>query len=120
MLLFNFQDPAGVLPVQTAGGVFRFHDLAGRSIGSVSANMVEGRAFRTYLPGAPMPVFRLGGFGPIQGGTGEFAGARGMMSVNAVVSVTPRTFSNLYVLRFEDPDGKLRTRLEGTGLPAGT
>jgi hypothetical protein len=118
-LHFNFEDPAGVLPVQTTGGVFHFHDPAGGSIGTVSANIVEGRAFRTYLPGAPMPVFRLGGFGPIRGGTGEFAGARGMMSVNAVVSVAPRTFSNLYVLRFEDPDGKLRTRLEGTGLRAG-
>jgi hypothetical protein len=119
MLYFNFQDPAAVLPAQTTGGVFQFHDLAGRSIGTVHANMVEGRAFRTYLPGAPMPVFRMGGFGPIRGGSGEFAGASGMMSINSVLSVFPRTFSNLYVLRLEDPNGKLRARLDGTGLSGG-
>ena len=120
MLYCDFQDRATVLPVQTTGGVFQFHDHTGRSIGAVYANMVEGRAFRTYLPGAPMPVYRIGGFGPIKGGTGEFAGASGMMSVNSVLSVFPRTFSNLYVLRLEDPDGKLRARLESTGLPTGS
>ncbi|HKH50099.1 MAG TPA: hypothetical protein VKM72_36065 [Thermoanaerobaculia bacterium] len=113
MLYFDFQNPGSVIPVQTKGGVFSFHDPQGRSLGSVFANMVEGRAFRTYLPGASRPVFRMGGFGPIRGGTGALAGAAGMLSLNSVVSVTPSTLSNLYVFRFEDPNGGLRTRLQG-------
>jgi hypothetical protein len=112
-LYFNFLDPRPVFPIQTTDGVFTFFDPDGRQLGTVLANMVEGRAFRTNLPGAPMPVFRFGGFGPLLGGTGEFAGAAGMMSMNSVISVFPRTLSNLYVLRVEDPDGKLRTRLGG-------
>jgi hypothetical protein len=55
-----------------------------------------------------MPVFRFGGFGPFQGGDGCFAGASGMMSLNAVVSVFPRTLTNLYILRFDDPEGRFR------------
>lgn len=116
MLYFDFQDPGRVIPFQTMGGVFSFHDQQGRSLGSLFANMVEGRAFRTSLPGAPMPVFRMGGFGPIKGGTGVLADATGMTSLNAVVSMFPRAHSNLHIFRIEDPDGRLRVRLEGVGL----
>src|SRR5262249_30351799 len=100
--------PTAVSPIQTTDGVFSFFDRNGHSFGTVQANMVEGRAMRTELSGAPMPVFRFGGFGPIIGGTGQFTGADGMMSMNSVVSVFPRTLSNLYVLRFYDPAGRLR------------
>lgn len=95
-------------PVQTRAGVFEFHDAAGRSLGSVAADMTEGRSFRTRVPGQLLPVFRFGGFGPIQSGTGEFAGARGIMSMNSVISVQPRTLANSYILRFDDPDGRYR------------
>jgi hypothetical protein len=78
--------------------------------------MEEGRAFRTYLQGAPWPVFRMGGFGRLRGGTGVFANAQGMMTLNGVISTHPATLSNLYVLRIEDSDGKQRARLDGTGL----
>jgi hypothetical protein len=111
ILYCNLQDQLTVIPAQTTGSVFSFHDLQGRSLGSVCANMVEGRAFRTYLPGAPYPVFRMGGFGPLFRGTGAFAGVRGMMSMNGVVSAYPATLSNLYVLRVEDPDGRLQDGL---------
>ncbi len=112
MLHCSFANQFTVTTAQTTEGVFTFHDSQGRSLGSVSANMMEGRAFRTYLPGAPYPVFRMGGFGPLRGGTGAFAGARGMMSMNGVVSAFPATLSNLYILRFEDPDKRLQDRLE--------
>lgn len=115
-LYFNFLDPRPVSPIQTTNGVFSFFDLDGRLLGTVLSNMVEGRAFKTDLAGAPMPVFRFGGFGPVLGGTGEFAGAAGMMSMNSAISVFPRTLSNLYVLRLEDPTGKLRARLGAGGL----
>jgi hypothetical protein len=99
-------DPRPVFPIQTTEGEFTFHDVGGQEVGTIRANMVEGRAFRSILPGAPMPVFRFGGFGPILGGTGAFGGTTGMMSMNSVISVFPRTLSNLYVLRLVDRPGQ--------------
>jgi hypothetical protein len=61
----------------------------------------------------------MGGFGRIgklTQGTGIFAGAKGMMSMNGVISVYPPTLSNLYVLRFEDSDGRFQNRLQGAGF----
>ncbi len=106
-LWFNPFDPMPVSPIQTTEGVFSFFDDQGRTIGTVNADMVEGRAFRTPLEGAPLPVFRFGGFGPITGGAGQFERASGMMSMNAAVSVFPRTLSNLYILRAYNPGGLL-------------
>jgi hypothetical protein len=97
-----------ITPIQTHCGIFTFHDRAGRSLGTLASDMIEGRSFRTRLQDMLLPVFRFGGFGPIQGGTGEFAGARGIMSMNSVISVQPRTLSNLYILRLDDPDGRYR------------
>jgi hypothetical protein len=97
-----------VLPIQTRAGIFELHDAAGRSLGTVTADMTEGRSFRTRVAGQLLPVFRFGGFGPIQGGTGEFAGARGIMCMDSVISVQPRTLANLYVLSLADPDGRYR------------
>jgi hypothetical protein len=117
VLYCSFENELTVTQAQTTGGVFSFRDLAGRSLGSLFVNMLEGRAFRTWLPGAPYPVFRMGGFGPLIQGTGAFAGASGMMTVNGVISAFPPTLSNLYVLRFEDPDGRLQDQLQGAGFP---
>jgi hypothetical protein len=97
-----------VTPIQTTDGVFTFFDSDHRPIATLMANMVEGRAFRTDVPDSPAPLFRFGGFGPFISGTGIFAGAEGMMTMNAAISVMPRTLSNLYVLRFADPDGRFR------------
>jgi hypothetical protein len=113
VLYCSFKNELTVTPAQSTGGVFSFSDLQGRSLGSVFANVMEGRAFRTALPGAPHPVFRLGGFGPLIRGTGAFADASGMMTVNGVISTFPPTLSNLYVLRFEDPEGRLQDQLQG-------
>jgi hypothetical protein len=102
-----------VTPIQTRCGVFDFQDGAGRSIGWLASDMIEGYSFRTRLEGMLLPVFRFAGFGPILGGTGEFAGARGIMFMSSVISVQPRTLSNLYVLRLEDPDGRFRAAAQG-------
>jgi hypothetical protein len=110
-LAFNPLDPRPVSPIRTTNGVFTFFDSDRRVIGTVQANMVEGRALRTALEGAPMPVFRFGGFGPILGGTGQFSGGDGMMSMNSAISVFPRTLSNLYIFRFYDPARKLHDTL---------
>lgn len=100
--------PTEVSPIQTTNGIFTFIDRHGRTLGSVKSNMVEGRAMKTPLAGAPMPVFRFAGFGPILEGSGFFKGADGMMSMNSAISVFPRTLSNLYIFRFYDPTGKYR------------
>jgi hypothetical protein len=107
-LSFNPADPRTVAPIQTTNGLFTFFDRRGCPVGILRANVVEGRAFRTILPGAPLPVFRFGGFGPFLGGTGLFADVVGMMSLNAIVSVFPRTLSNLYVFRVSDPEHRFR------------
>lgn len=109
ILYFNFLNSSEVIPIQTTNGVFTFFDDKGSTIGTVMSNMVEGRALRTQVQGFPMPLFRFVGFGPILGGTGEFAGADGMLSMNSAVSVFPRTLSNLYIFRFYDPERKLRS-----------
>jgi hypothetical protein len=108
VLDFNPLNPSPVAPVRTRNGVFTFHDRTGRSLGTVAADMIEGRSFRTRLEGMLLPVFRFGGFGPIRGGTGDFAAARGVMTMNSVISVQPRTLANSYVLRLDDPDGRYR------------
>lgn len=100
VLACDFQNANTVTTAQTTGGLFTFFvPKTRKNIGSLSINMLEGRAFRTYLPGAPSPVFRVGGFGPLLGGTGAFVGAQGMMTVNGVISAFPASASNLYVLR---------------------
>jgi hypothetical protein len=110
LLHFNPSDEQPMIPIRTSDGVFTFHDRRGRTVATLEANIVYGRAYRTTLAGAPLPVFRFGGFGPFLGGTGVFRDAVGMISLNAAISVFPRTLSNLYVLRVTDPDGRFLAR----------
>ncbi|MGH9723409.1 MAG: hypothetical protein ACRD8O_24635 [Bryobacteraceae bacterium] len=110
-LHFNPLDPRPSFPIFTTNGRLSFFDHDGRDIGSLFANIDEGTAFRTELCGAPMPVFRFGGYGAFSTGTGQFAGINGMMTLNAAVSVFPRTLSNMYILRINDPDGRFRSGL---------
>ena len=110
-LHFNPLDPRTVFPIHTTNGRLEFFDLCGRELGMIEADINEGRAFRTSLGGAPMPVFRFGGFGGLGKGCGQFEGATGMMSLNAVISVFPRTLTNMYQLRINDPDGRFRSRV---------
>jgi hypothetical protein len=110
-LYFNPMNPSPIQPIQTTEGVFSFFDRQRNVIGTINSNMIEGRAMRTELAGAPMPVFRFGGFGPVTGGTAEFSGVDGMMTMNSAISVFPRTLSNLYIFRLSDPDGRFRASM---------
>lgn len=110
--LYFYTDPANpapVSPMQDINSVFTFFDSQRMVIGTLNANMVEGRAFATELSEAPRPILRLTGFGPFTSGTGQFANASGMMSINGVLSLFPRALSRLYVLRIEDSEGKFQT-----------
>jgi hypothetical protein len=103
--------PLSPISWQTSDTNITFVDSGGNEIGTVQANIDEGRAFQTELPGAPMTTFRLVGFGQVRGGTGQFAGADGLLSVNSGISVMPAALSNLYVLRLVDPDGRYAASL---------
>jgi hypothetical protein len=98
--------PVSPLPWRTEATTITFFDRKGRELGAIGANVAEGRGFLTQFAGFPAPVLNLVGFGPFAGGSGCFANSRGMLSVNAGVSVDPAMLANLYVLRFAPADGK--------------
>ncbi len=95
------------LPWYTEDTAIAFFDPKGKELGTITtANIAEGRGFSTHFWGFPGPILNLVGFGPFAGGTGSFAAAQGMLSVNAGVSVDPPTLSNLYVLRLSPAGGR--------------
>jgi hypothetical protein len=110
-LKFDSADPRVPTPFQTTDSLFTFFDRERRAIGTLIANVVEGRGFLTELEGAPAPVLRMGGFGPFLEGSGELGGASGMLSLNGIICIPVRTPSILYVLRVSDPDGKFRATI---------
>jgi hypothetical protein len=98
-LKFEPVDPTAPTPFTTEDAVFTFFSPGGDVLGSLEADVVEGRGFATRLPGAPQPVVRVVGFGPFRQGTGIFADTTGMLSLNGCISIPARTPSILYVLR---------------------
>src|SRR2546425_773619 len=108
-LFFNPEAWTEVTPLYSSNDVFTFSDKDGRTIGSLHANLIEGRAIRTILSRARHPVFRIGAAGPFIEGTGQFVNAIGVASVNGVLSLNPNTLSSLYMLRVIDVDGRFRT-----------
>jgi hypothetical protein len=107
-LVFDPDDPGDVIPLYSTGSTFRFFDRGRRPIGSVRANLFEGRAFRTVLPQLKKPFFRITGFGPFIEGTGQFKDAIGMVSVNGALNLEPGAVSSMYMLRMADPLGRFR------------
>jgi hypothetical protein len=99
-------------PFTTANTTITFRNSDGEVVGTIDPNIEVGQGYLMPLPGfsVPVPSFRIVGFGPIDGGTGQFAGAKGMLAVNSIISVAPAALYNLYVLRFDDPDHRLRAR----------
>ena len=110
-LRFDAADPRPLTPLTSSDGVFSFADASGRLIGTLRANMVEGKIFKDQIDGKP--VARLAALGPIISGTGVFDGAIGVMTVNAGVGV-----SSFYVIRVSDPDGRFRAAVAGAAQPA--
>jgi hypothetical protein len=92
---------------------YLFYDPAGRTLGTFTANVIEGRRFDVKLPDAPdEPALRFGFFGPIVAGTGCFEGVQGMLcgASGSVFHLPPgdHVISNWYVARVLDPDGRFR------------
>ncbi len=107
-LKVDSQDPRVPVPFTTSNAVFTFFDRRRKTVGTLNADIIEGRGFATDLPGAPQPVLRMVGFGPFQNGTGPFAGVSGMLSVNGCISIPARRPSLSYSFRIADPAGAFR------------
>ena len=74
------------------------------------AEMIVGDVLGPTFPDGPQqPGVRFAGFGPIQGGTGFFAGVQGMLTVNSLIGISPHALSLMHVLHIIDPDGKYRS-----------
>jgi hypothetical protein len=102
-LIFDPDDINQVIPLFSSNSVFTFFADGGTPIGTLKANLFEGRAFRTSLPELEQPFFRIGGYGPLQEGTGQFKDTVGMITVNGALSLTPAALSSMYMVRILDP-----------------
>jgi hypothetical protein len=112
-VFFDLQAPPGTAeaPVPfTTQELYTFVNGNGETIGTISAAVVKGISFGLRFPAAPQqPGVRFAGFGPIQGGTGPFAGAQGMLTVNSLIGISPHALSLMHVLHIVDPNGRFRS-----------
>jgi hypothetical protein len=109
-VFFDLTAPAGTAdsPVPfTTQELYTFTDGSSRNAGTVSCGVVEGQSFGLKFPRAPgQPGVRFSGFGPIQGGTGPFAGVQGMLTVNSLIGIAPHALSLMHALYLVDPGDK--------------
>lgn len=111
-VFFDLAAPPGTAdsPVPfTTQELYTFTDSSGATAGTVSCGVVEGQSFGLKFPRAPgQPGVRFAGFGPIQGGTGPFAGIQGMLTVNSLIGIAPHALSLMHSLHIVDPAGRFR------------
>jgi hypothetical protein len=89
---------------------FIFTDSSGRSLGSVTAPVIEGRSILTPIEGIPQELAPqiFGGFAPITGGMGQFAGMSGIVTNVGGGTIGPHLSDILYMFELADPTGKYR------------
>ena len=93
----------------TTEELYTFVDDDGRTIGTITTGVVLGESFDLKFPALPgQPGLRFAGFGPIFGGTGQFAGVQGILTVNSLIGIMPHALSLMHVFRFIDPAGAFR------------
>ena len=98
----------------TTHNVYTFFDGKGQIVGTITAEVAQGKSFDLKFPAAPKQAgMRYGGFGPIVESTGQFSGVQGLVSVNSAIGVAPHALSMLNMLRIIDPDGKFRMGSNG-------
>ena len=109
-VFFDLLAPPGTaaLPVPfTTEELYKFTDNEGCVIGTISAGIVQGISFGLKFPKAPgQPGVRFAGFGAITGGTGQFAGVRGILTVNSLIGIAPHALSLIHVLHLVDEDAR--------------
>ncbi len=112
-VFFDLQAPPGTAEVPvpfTTQELYTFADARGNTVGTISAGVVKGVSFGLKFPAAPkQPGVRFAGFGPIQGGTGPFAGVQGMLTVNSLIGIYPHALSLMHVLHIVDPGARYRS-----------
>jgi hypothetical protein len=82
-----------------------FVDPAGRRIGSVTVEAIEGTSVREEHDGDA--VNRTVAYGRLAGGTGGLSGAAGVVTMDAAVSDGGAS-TTIYEVRLGDPDGRFR------------
>jgi hypothetical protein len=118
---FNIAAPPGTAhhPVPfTTKELYTFVGDDGRSCGTITAEVTDGVSFGLQFAAAPRQAgVRFAGFGPITGGTGQFDGAQGVLTVNSVIGIAPHTLSLLHVLHVVDRQGTHRSSARRRATP---
>jgi len=112
-VFFDLSAPPGTgdspVPFST-DELYTFNDRSGATVGTISCNVIEGVSFGLKFPAAPgQPGVRFAGFGPIQSGTGVFAGVQGLLTVNSLIGISPHALSLMHSLLLVDPEGKFHS-----------
>jgi hypothetical protein len=100
--------PSAPAPFSTQE-LYTFFGSDGQTIGTITAGVVLGYSFGLTFPALPgQPGLRFAGFGPIQEGTGAFAGVQGMLTVNSLIGISPHALALMHVFRIIDPNRTFR------------
>src|SRR5262249_25675105 len=88
---------------------FYLTDADGNELGSVTAPVLEGRSILMQI-GIPPSVGSqfFGGFARITQGTGQFAGAEGIVTNVGIGTLHPHLTSIINIMELDDPTGKYR------------
>lgn len=109
---FNLHAPPGTAGAPgpfTTREVYDFVDDRGNAVGTIHAQVEEGISFGLQFPAAPgQPGVRFTGYGSVTGGTGAFAGAHGLLTVNSVIGIAPHALSLTHVLHLVGPRGRFQ------------
>ena len=123
-VFFNLLAPPGTAEAPasfTTQELYTFKTPQKHIVGTISCGVVQGYSFSLNFPSAPgQPGMRFAGIGPIEGGTGIFAGAQGMLTVNSLIGISPHALSLMHVLHLVDPSGRFTTMVgqqQMTDLP---
>ena len=108
-LVFDPDDALDTIPLYSINSEFRFFADGNKPVGTLKADLSEGRAFRTWAPELHNPYFRISGFGLYGEGTGQFTDVQGMLTMNGALSLTPGVLSSMYVLRLFDRQRRFRS-----------
>ena len=103
-IAFDLTECRWAVPLSDMRREFTFTDPAGRPVGTLSLEALEGASLREP-PDERGSVARVVAFGRVAGGTGALAGAAGVATLETVVAGSGASTS-LYVVRLADPDGR--------------
>jgi hypothetical protein len=93
------------VPLAAMQRELEFVDAAGRRIGSVTVEAIEGTSAREEHNG--QRVNRTVAYGRLADGTGALTGAAGVVTMDAAVSDGGAS-ATIYAIRLGDPDGRFR------------